>query len=75
MEHDKEKSCDGCPDRVADPNCHDTCKYHIRRQEKNEKKKAARREELDYVGATCDAVKRTKSTRSPKSLARRKHDR
>ena len=29
--HDKTKSCYGCPDRVADPNCHGTCKGYIDR--------------------------------------------
>ena len=29
--HDKTKSCHGCPDRVADPNCHGTCKGYIDR--------------------------------------------
>ena len=29
--HDKTKSCHGCPDRVADPNCHSTCEGYIDR--------------------------------------------
>ena len=29
--HDKTKSCHGCPDRAADPNCHGTCNGYIGR--------------------------------------------
>ena len=29
--HDKTKPCHGCPDRVAEPNCHVTCKGYIDR--------------------------------------------
>ncbi len=29
--HDKFKSCKDCPDRCADPNCHDTCEGYQKR--------------------------------------------
>ena len=72
MEHDKYKSCKGYPDRVTEPNCHETCAGYKARQEQNAKKKAAQREFADYVSATCDAVERTKRCRSSKDLMRRK---
>ena len=31
MEHNKFKSCKDCPDRCAEPNCHDTCEGYIHR--------------------------------------------
>lgn len=36
--HDKTKSCHGCPDRVADPNCHGTCKGYIDRAAESKRK-------------------------------------
>lgn len=72
MEHDKYKSCKGCPDRVTEPNCHEDCAGYKARQEQNEKKKAAQREDTDYMAAVCGAVERTKKSRSSKELMRRK---
>ena len=72
MAHDKEKSCNGCPDRVADPNCHDTCGGYKRRVEKNEKVKAAKREMTEFVGAACDAVERSKRLDSSLRMMRYK---
>ena len=43
--HDKTKSCHGCPDRVADPNCHGTCKGYIDRAAASKEKGAAIRAE------------------------------
>ena len=34
--NDKEKSCQGCPDRVAEPNCHSSCEYYLRRSNKHQ---------------------------------------
>jgi hypothetical protein len=28
QQYDKKKSCKDCPDRCADPNCHDACKEY-----------------------------------------------
>ena len=69
--HNKFDSCDGCPDRVADPNCHDTCRGNLWRMAENKRKKAAQRAETDYVAAKCDAVKKAKTNKSPKVLARK----
>lgn len=65
MEFDKHKSCKGCPDRATEPNCHDNCTGYKARQELNEKKKAAQRENTAFVSATCDAVERTKNAEAP----------
>jgi hypothetical protein len=43
--HDKTKSCHGCPDRVADPNCHGTCKGYIDRVAESKQKSAMIRAE------------------------------
>ena len=43
--HDKTKSCHGCPDRVADPNCHSTCEGYIDRAEESRRKSALIRAE------------------------------
>ena len=43
--HDKRKSCHGCPDRVADPNCHGTCKGYIDRAAESKQKSALIRAE------------------------------
>lgn len=39
------KSCHGCPDRVADPNCHGTCKGYIDRAAASREKSALIRAE------------------------------
>lgn len=33
---DKEKSCNGCPDRVVEPNCHMTCEGYLKRVAKRQ---------------------------------------
>jgi hypothetical protein len=43
--HDKRKSCHGCPDRVADPNCHGTCQGYIDRAAESKQKSAMIRAE------------------------------
>lgn len=56
--HDKTKSCHGCPDRVADPNCHGTCKGYIDRvaesKQKSDMIRAAK--EREYIGYKPDGV-------------------
>ena len=69
---DKEKSCQGCPDRVIEPNCHDDCDGYKWRIEQNEKRKAARRAEAEILGAACDAVKRSKRLDSSLRMMRYK---
>ena len=56
--HDKTKSCYGCPDRVADPNCHGTCKGYIDRAAASKEKSALIRAEKakEYIGYKQDGV-------------------
>ena len=56
--HDKTKSCYGCPDRVADPNCHGTCKGYIDRAAASKEKSAMIRAEKakEYIGYKQDGV-------------------
>ena len=75
MAHDKEKSCNGCPDRVADPNCHEYCGGFKRRTKRNEKVKAAKRQETEYIAALCEAVDRTQSSESALKLAKKRNER
>ena len=35
---DKFKSCQDCPDRSIEPNCHETCEGYLFRCEENKKK-------------------------------------
>ena len=50
--HDKTKSCHGCPDRVADPNCHGTCKGYIDRAAASKRKSAMIRDEKERSAMT-----------------------
>jgi hypothetical protein len=59
MEHDKYKDCIGCPDRVADPNCHDKCEGYKYRQDKQAKLNEGRRRELEYLEVKISAVRST----------------
>lgn len=75
MEHDKYKTCKGCPDRTLEPNCHDSCEGYKWRIEENERIKAARREEAACTSSIIEGVERTKASESSKKLMRRKNDR
>lgn len=48
----KEKSCQGCPDRCADPNCHTTCEAYKRRVQAR-REAAAKRASLSEVYDMC----------------------
>lgn len=37
-----------CPDRCADPNCHDTCKEHLERTRRNAEVAKKRRKDQAY---------------------------
>ena len=56
--HDKTKSCHGCPDRVADPNCHSTREGYIDRAAASKRKSAMIRAEKakEYIGYKQDGV-------------------
>jgi len=56
--HNKYITCEGCPHRCADPNCHTECKGYWYRQKKNEERKEKitagrqRRDRTIYKGKT-----------------------
>ena len=65
MAHDKFKTCAGCPDRVADPRCHDSCKGYKARQDKQAKINAERKKDIIFndvkIGVTYQTKKRLKN--------------
>ena len=56
--HDHYRTCYGCPDRVADPNCHGTCKGYIDRAAASKAKSELIRAEKakEYIGYKQDGV-------------------
>ena len=70
--HDKTKSCYGCPDRVADPNCHGTCKGYIDRTKQNEIDNAKRRLLNATYITDVDFEKRNRAYQSEKDDKKRK---
>ncbi len=69
---DKTKSCYGCPDRVADPNCHGTCKGYIDRAKQNEIDNAKRRLiNVTYI-TDVDFEKRNRAYQSEKDDKKRR---
>lgn len=56
MDFDIYESCDGCPYRVADPNCHDTCPGYEARCEENEIKNKERRKDTEFSCYKTEAV-------------------
>ena len=57
---DKFKTCKDCPDRVTEPNCHDTCRGYKYRQEQKRKINEAKHKEVDYKSFKIEAVRKTK---------------
>ena len=61
---DKEKSCQGCPDRTVEPNCHMTCGGYLKRAEKSSKKKDLKNDALrgtrEAYWEKKEAIARTK---------------
>lgn len=54
--HNKFESCKGCPDRCADPNCHDRCEgYKYRMKKKDE---AKRRKWEQWEGCMTESVRK-----------------
>ena len=45
--YDKAKSCKDCPDRTVEPNCHMTCEYHLKREERQVIIRKARKKNHD----------------------------
>lgn len=47
-QHNKFNTCYGCPDRTAEPNCHETCRGYLYRQAEGEKQKKERHKDFQY---------------------------
>ena len=58
--HNKEESCEDCPDRTIDPNCHETCEGYIKRQAKQEKIKEERRKNFEYCQYRDEPLRKRK---------------
>lgn len=56
----KFESCEGCPDRTIEPNCHITCEGYIFRLEKSERLKKLRRKDFDYYDFKKNVVENAK---------------
>ena len=73
---DKTKSCYGCPDRVADPNCHGTCKGYIDRAAASKRKSELIRAEKAKNAMTYlpegELLKRQKAISAAKSWKKSK---
>lgn len=59
-QHNKFDTCDGCPDRTIDPNCHDTCRGNLYRVAEREKEKKERRKDFDYYDYKSEVVQKAK---------------
>lgn len=71
----KEESCEGCPDRCPDPNCHDTCRGYKIRQQKKEKENAERRKDAEFKDAKIRAEQYTiKSMKNGHLKTRKKYE-
>ena len=57
-EHNKFESCDGCPDRTIEPNCHDTCRGNLYRVAEREKERKERRKDFDYYSYRKEAIQK-----------------
>lgn len=68
----KLKRCYKCPDRCADPNCHDTCKRHQEEKEENERIKAERRKDTEFKDAKIRAEQNTMKLMKQGRLNKRK---
>lgn len=56
----KFESCEGCPDRTIEPNCHITCEGYIFRLEKSERLKKLRKKDFDYYDFKKNVVENAK---------------
>ena len=61
-QHNKFDTCYGCPDRSADPNCHDTCRGYLYRQAEGEKLKKERCKDFDYYEYRDDVMRKKGKT-------------
>lgn len=56
----KFESCEGCPDRTIEPNCHITCEGYIFRLEKIAKLRESRRKDFDFYDFKYKTVENSK---------------
>ena len=68
-QHNKFDTCYGCPDRSADPNCHDTCRGYLYRQAEGERQNEQRRESYEYFDYRDGVI--TKAQRNAKRKKRK----
>ena len=59
-QHNKFDTCDGCPDRTVEPNCHSTCRGYLYRQAERAKINDQKIKEFEYKGFKVDKVNDTK---------------
>lgn len=63
-DHNKFHSCQNCPDRCIEPNCHMTCEGFLFRQKKKEEEKQkikdGRNEGKEFIEFKKDVVAKTK---------------
>lgn len=58
--HNKFVSCEDCPDRCINPNCHSVCRGYIFRSQKRQKINNTRKKEGDYCGFKRTAIYNSK---------------
>lgn len=59
-EHNKFETCEECPDRSIEPNCHNTCRGYLYRREKIAERKKEKAKEIDFIGFKLDRVTESK---------------
>ena len=68
----KFKKCYKCPDRCADPNCHEKCSYYLEDKEAKEKENAERRKDVEFLDAKIRAEENTMKKIKTGQLSKRK---
>jgi hypothetical protein len=61
-----------CPDRCADPNCHDTCKRHQEEREELAKINTERQKDVTFIDAKIRAEQNTMKLMKQGRLKKRK---
>lgn len=58
--YNKFETCEDCPDRSIEPNCHNTCRGYLYRQEQKEKIRKEKAKDSDYIGFKLNRVVESK---------------
>lgn len=69
--HNKFETCKDCPDRSIDPNCHDSCKGYLYRAAENEKRRAAQREDSEFIATKWELMRKAKKHPSTRVFLRK----